>query len=370
MNRGVLFVGGGVIGLSGAWAAARRGLDVRVVDPAPARGASWYAAGMLAPVTEATYGEQHLVPLLLAGSARWPAFAAELTGATGMELGYERTGSLLVAADADDRAVIDELVAYQVSLGLEIRRVGPSECRRLAPALAPSVRGGADAPGEDHVDNRKLLAALRAACEQAGVEFVDAAVDRVELDGRGSLFGVRLADAGVLECATAVVTAGCRSGQLGGLAPGVLPEIRPVKGHILRLQGSAEHPLLERTVRGLVHGRPCYLVPRSDGSLVVGATVEERGFDQSVQAGAVHALLEDARTLVPGIDELELVECGAGLRPGTADNAPRVGWTAVPGLAVASGHFRNGILLAPLTAEALAGLLTDGRVPDELALAG
>jgi glycine oxidase len=143
-----------------------------------------------------------------------------------------------------------------------------------------------------------------------------------------------------------------------------------VKGHILRLQGSAERPLLERTIRGIVHGRSCYLVPRSDGSVVVGATVEERGFDHQVQAGAVHDLLDDARTLVPGIDELELLECGVGLRPGSASNSPFVGWTGVPGLAVAAGHFRNGILLAPLTAEAVVGLLTDGRVPDELALVG
>ena len=154
---------------------------------------------------------------------------------------------------------------------------------------------------------------------------------------------------------------------MAGLPEGALPSVRPVKGHVVRLRGPAERPLLERTVRGLVHGRPCYLVPRRDGSLVVGATSEERGFDTSVQAGAVHALLDDARALVPGVDELELVECLAGLRPGSPDNAPFVGWTAVEGVAVATGHYRNGMLLAPITAEAVAALLCGEPVPAPMA---
>ncbi len=157
-----------------------------------------------------------------------------------------------------------------------------------------------------------------------------------------------------------VVTAGCHSNQLGGLPPGTLPPVRPVKGMTLRLAAPAHVPRLRRTLRGLVHGESCYVVPREDGSVVVGATVEEKGFDRTVQARALYELLRDARTVVPGLDEYELTETAVGLRPGSPDNAPAIGRTAVPGLLVATGHYRNGILLAPVTADAIAALLAGG----------
>lgn len=361
----VIFVGGGVIGLSGAWLAARAGVQVTVVDPAPGHGASWAAAGMLAPVTEATFGEEALQRLLTAAADRWPAFAAALGEAAGSDVGFRPCGTVAVALDPSDRAVIDQLLTYQQSLGLDARRLSGSDCRRLVPALAPGIRGGAEMPGDHQVDNRRLVAALLRACEEAGVTLVADRVVEV-LTGPDGARGVRLAQGGELAAGTVVACAGAWTGDIAGIPPGTLPPVRPVKGHILRLRGPADRPLLERTVRGLVHGRHCYLVPRADGRLVVGATSEERGFDTSVQAGAVHALLDDARSLVPGIDELELVECLAGLRPGSPDNAPFVGWTSVPRLAVAAGHFRNGILLTPLTAEALAALLTGRPVPAEV----
>jgi glycine oxidase len=214
------------------------------------------------------------------------------------------------------------------------------------------------------VDNRRLLDALLEACRVAGVQVVERAAASLEIDRAGAVCAVTLGDGRRLEAGSVVVAAGAHSACLAGVPDGVLPNVRPVKGHIMRLRGP--EPLIERTVRGLVHGRPCYLVPRRDGSLVVGATAEERGFDCTVQAGAVHALLDDARALVPGIDELELVECRAGLRPGSADNGPFVGWTSVPRLAVATGHYRNGMLLAPLTADAVAGLLAGSDVPAPL----
>jgi glycine oxidase len=360
----VIVVGGGVIGLSCAWRCAERGARVTVVDPSPGRGASWVAAGMLAPVTEATFGEASLTRLLVAAADAWPAFAEDL----GTDVGYRRCGTVVVAADASDRAVIDELLAYQQALGLAAARLSPSECRRLVPALAPGVRGGAHVPGDHQVDNRRLMAALAQACTASDVSSVQQAASSVERGPDGSVAGVRLDDGRSLAAGAVVVAAGAHSGCLGGLPAGVLPEVRPVKGHVVRLRGPA--PILETTVRGLVRGRPCYLVPREDGSLVVGATAEERGFDRTVQAGAVHALLDDARTLVPGIDELELVECQAGLRPGSTDNGPLVGWTSVAGLAVATGHHRNGILLAPLTALALAALLDGDDVPEPLSAFG
>ena len=362
-----IFVGGGVIGLSAAWRAARTGLQVAVADPTPGHGASWVAAGLLAPVTEAHFGEEALVRLLVAAAERWPTFAEDLTEAAGCDIGYRRCGAVAVALDGSDRVAVDQLLRYQLSLGLEATRLSATECRAVVPALAPGVRGGADVPGDHQVDNRRLVDALVVACEKAGVALIRSRVIGVERSQRGAAVGVVLADGTRVDAGSVVLAAGCRTGQVNGVPPQVLPPVRPVKGHILRLQGDARRPLLTRNIRGLAHGRPCYLVPRGDGSLVVGATVEERGFDQSVQAGAVHALLDDARALVPGIDELELTECSAGLRPGSPDNAPFVGWTAMEGLAVATGHYRNGLLLAPVTADGLTELLTEKPVPDLLA---
>jgi glycine oxidase len=361
----VAVVGAGVIGLSAAWTLARAGLSVRLFDPAPGRGASWAAAGMLAPVNEASYGEEALVALLVAGAADWETFAPALTESTGRDIDYRRSVTVTVGIDASDRAAIDEMAAFHRSIGLETHALSASAARRLVPQLSPAVRGGAEVPCDFQVDNRRLVGALVEACTQAGVELVAARVDAVRLTN-GAASGVEVA--GSVSAAGAVVLCtGWEASALAGVPPAVLPRVRPVKGHVVRLRDRPDRPLLDRTVRGVVHGESCYLVPRSDGTIVVGATVEERGDDRRVQAGAVHALLDRARALVPGIDELELEECVTGLRPGSPDNGPFVGWTDVARLAVAAGHYRNGILLAPITAGALGALLTGKPVPDELA---
>jgi len=366
----VIFVGGGVIGLSGAWRCAQEGRSVAVVDPAPGRGASWVAAGMLAPVTEAHFGENDLVSLLVAGAARWESFASELTAASDLDVGYRRCGTVVVAADASDRAAVDELLELQASLGLTSRRLSPSACRALVPTLAPGIRGGAEVPGDHQVDNRRLIQALLVACRRAGVTMIDDRVDEVLAGSGDAVSGVALAGGSELRAPVVVASAGAATSGLGGVAPQVLPLVRPVNGVVLRLSAPRRGAALTRTVRGLVHARPCYLVPRQDGSLVIGATTEELGFDGIVRAGAVHGLLDDARCLVPGIDELELVEFMAGLRPGSFDNAPFVGWTEMPGLAVATGHYRNGILLAPITAEGVAALVGGRAMPEELSRFG
>lgn len=355
MATQVHVVGGGVIGLTTAWELSRNGHEVTVVAPSPGRdGASWVAAGMLAPVTEAQFGESALTTLLLAGAGRWPEFAAALEAASGVSIGYDTTGTLTVALDASDRASLDDLLAYQHSLGLDATRRSASECRDLVPALSPSLRGGIEVPGDHQVDNRALLAALVEANRGAGVAFDGGTVTAV---GAGP--ELVLADGRRLHPDQAVLAAGVGLADIAGLDAAPKPEVRPVKGHILRLGPAPDRaaPLLRRTVRGLVRGHSVYLVPRRDGSLVVGATVEERGVDTTVQAGAVHELLCDARAIVPGVDELELREAAAGLRPGTPDNTPRVGWSGVDNVLVATGHYRNGILLAPLTASAVADLL-------------
>jgi len=359
-----LFVGGGVIGLSAAWRASCSGLQVAVVDPEVGHGASWVAAGMLAPVTEAHFGEERLIALLVEGAAHWSTFAGELEAASGAGIGYRRCGTVMVALDASDRAAVDDLLTLQHALGLEATRLSGRACRELVPALAPGVRGGAEVPGDHQVDNRRLVAALLESLARREAATVAGRVIEVTRGRSGSATGVRLADGTTLGAGAVVLCAGAETATVTGVPEGTLPPVRPVKGHVVRLRGATN--LLPRTVRGLVRGRPCYLVPREDGSVVVGATSEERGFDRTVQAGSVHALLDDARALVPGIDELELVECLAGLRPGSPDNGPTVGWTGLRGLAVATGHYRNGILLAPLTAEAVVALLGGDPVPEAL----
>ena len=345
MTRSVTVVGGGAIGLAAAWRTAQRGARTVVVDPEPGRGATDVAAGMLAPVTEVHYGEVPLLALNLESARRWPSFVTELEAAAGIPVGYRQEGTLVVAVRDDDLRALDALVQFQRQLGLPVERLRSTDCRDLEPALTPRIRGGALVAGDHQVDPRTLALALLRAGASAGVELVRrraialAPGPRVELDN-----GDELASDVV------VVAAGCRSAEL------VDVPVRPVKGQILRLRGDVA-ALLTRTIRGLAESISVYLVPRTGGELVVGATVEERGFDTTVTAGAVHELLDAACRLLPVVTELELVEARAGLRPGTPDNAPIIG--AAPGLDdvfVASGHYRNGILLTPVTADAVADL--------------
>jgi len=358
-------IGGGVIGLSIAWRSATRGLSVAVVDPRPGKGASWAAAGMLAPAGEAHFGETALTALNLEAARAWPRFARELEESSGRSVDYLAAGSLLVAVDASDRVATDDLLGFHVELGLAARRLSARECRKLEPLLSPGVRGGTEFADDHQVDNRRVVEALLAAGRSEGVSFLEDEVTGVEIDG-GRVAGVVLRSAGRRPAGAVVVAAGCRSGQLDGVPAWVLPPVRPVKGMTLRLQGPTHGPGLRRTVRGLVHGRNCYLVPRRDGSVVVGATVEEKGYDLTVQVGAIGDLLDDARRLVPSLDEYALVDTTTGLRPGSPDNAPMVGATGVDGLIVATGHYRNGILLAPITAREVVWLLTDGSDPAAL----
>ncbi|MGW7553868.1 glycine oxidase ThiO [Streptomyces rimosus] len=364
----VLVIGGGIIGLVTAWRAAQHGLRTAVADPAPGGGAAQVAAGMLAAVTELHYGEQTLLGLNLASARRYPDFAAELAEASGRDLGYRRCGTLAVALDADDRAYLRDLHALQRRSGLDSEWLSGRECRRLEPMLAPGVRGGLRVDGDHQVDPRRLAAALLAACERAGVAFHRTTVERLIVE-RGRATGAELADGSRIAAGQVVLAAGSRSGRLAGVPEDVLPPVRPVKGQVLRLRmpeglpGGV--PFLSRTVRAVVRGGPLYLVPREDGELVVGATTEELGWDTTVTAGGVYELLRDAHELMPGITELPLVETRAGLRPGSPDNAPLLGPTALPGLLLATGHHRNGVLLTPVTGDVLAAALTGGPLPEE-----
>ena len=359
----VIVVGGGVIGTAIAWRAARAGLAVTLIDPGgddPAADdkASLVAAGMLGPVSESVFGEHDLLNLNLHAVGRFPAFNQELEEAAGTSTGLRTEGTLAVAYDSGDLAALDRLTDFRHSLGLKAERLSARECRRLEPFLAPSTRGGVLATGDLSVDNRRYLAALRAAAAAAGVEAVSGTVTKV-LDGqvRVTVPGGSGPAEDTLTARRVVIAAGHAVRALDGVPDEVRAAIRPVKGQILRLRHPANIPhILTHTVRALVQGHDLYFVPRQDGELVVGATQEERD-DRDVTAGAVHDLLRDATTAVPAVSELIFAEASAGLRPGTSDNGPILGPVGDGSRIIAAGHFRNGIMLSAVTADAVAAIL-------------
>ena len=345
----VVVVGGGIIGAAIAWRLARDGATVTVVDPAPGRGATHAAAGMLAPVTELHYGEERLLRLNLASARRYPEFVDEV----GTDVGYRQTGTVVAAWDAADLAALRDLAALHRSLGLTSEMLTASELRGLEPAVAPGLPGGLYA-GDDHaVDPRRLHTALLATAT-------------IERQPVASVAGgsVTLADGRVLAAATVVIAAGARSGQINGVPAIATAGLRPVKGETLRLR--ADRPVIDHVLRGSVRGAPVYLVPRDGGEIVIGASSEEAGYDERPRAGAVYALLRDAQLLLPAVLEMELVEVCTGLRPATPSNAPVIGAVG-SGLIVALGHYRNGVLLAPITADAVAELVLHDRTLPEVA---
>jgi len=355
-HHDVVVVGGGVIGLATAWRAAGGGRSVAVIDPAPGRGATWAAAGMLAPVSEAHFGEEALAALNVAAAAVWPGFARDLEAASDRCVHFRADGTLFVAGDPSDRAATDRVHAFHQALGLPATRLGARACREAEPLLAPGISGGVELPGDHQVDNRAVATALLEACGRSGVETVADEVARIDVAG-GRVVGVTLAGGGSLSAGAVVLAAGSRSGDVDGVPEAFRPPVRPVRGVTVRLHAPEGVPRLRRTVRALVHGRSCYLVPRDDGGLVLGATVEERGTALQVPLGGLADLVEDARRVVPALDEYSVLEVAPGLRPGSPDNGPIVGTVPVAGLVLATGHYRNGVLLAPATAEEVVALL-------------
>ena len=364
-SSGVVVIGGGVIGLSVAWRAAQRGHAVCVLERGElGAGTSRVAAGMLAPVTEADAGELALLELGLRSARAWPAFADELAAASGADPGLHRCGTLVVARDGDEAAALQRELALRVDLGLDVERILPSAARRLEPALAPTLRLALAIPGDHAADPRALLRALTEAARRAGAQLRTGAEVRSIRVEDGRVAGVELARGELVSSGRVVVAAGAWSGAIGGLPAGAGVPLRPVKGQILRLRDPQGPGLLERIVR--FEGG--YLVPRGDGRYVLGATMEERGFDTTVTAGALYELLRDAGELVPGVHELIVEEAAAGLRPATPDNAPALGAAAdVEGLVWATGHHRSGILLAPVTADIVAGVLDGAAAPPAFA---
>jgi glycine oxidase len=344
----VAVVGGGAVGLACAWRARQRGADVVVIEPGEP-GAWHVAAGMLAPVSEAEFGERALLELGMESARRYEAFCAELD-----DPGYRATGTLVVARDRDEAEALDRLAAFRRELGLEVARLRPSQARRLEPALAPTIRLALDVEGDHAIDPRKLVGALGRAFTG---ERRAARATALRLSG-DRVTGVETTT-GFIAAAQVVLAAGVHNAKI------TLPDharvpVRPVKGQVLRLRDPRGPGLVDRTIRG----ESAYFVPRGDGRYVLGATMEERGWDTTPTAGGVYELLRDLSEIVPGVFELEIEELIAGLRPATPDNVPAIGRGALDGLVWATGHFRNGILLTPVTADLVAAVLAGEPLPE------
>jgi glycine oxidase len=355
-----VIIGAGVMGLGIAWRLAQAGCAVTVYERAEAgHGASWAAAGMLAAAVETEPGEEKLLALTLKSQRMWPAFARELEAATGISLGYRDEGTIVVALTRDDAEQLRFTYEFQKSLGLDLHWLSGAEARRREPHLRPGIPGAVLSLRDHQVDNRRLARALVQAAQSAGALVREHhPVREVEVSGRRAC--AVITDDGRDPADVVVLAAGAWSREIGGIPPAHLPPVRPIKGQMLALRMDPSAPLL-RHVIWLPRG---YLVPRQDGRLIVGATVEERGFDDALTAGGLLALIEGAWRAVPAIEELPIAETWVGFRPGSRDDAPMLGPSGIDGLVVATGHHRNGILLTPLTVEAISAYVLTGRLLD------
>jgi len=338
----VRILGAGVVGLACADELLHRGHDVTVVDPAPASGASYAAAGMLSPSSEVWHGEEALLDLGVRSLALWPSLAERL----GVPL--HRTGTLLVGQDHGDLQQVERQAALLAAHGRPVDLLCRREVRLLEPRLSARVAGGALLPDDHSVDPRVVTAALLG--RLAGKTVGSGAVGGRSETPEPPVFREGGPD-------VTVVATGAR-----------LPEpfahlIRGVRGEIVRVRTD---DLPTRTVRGWVHGEPVYVVPRPGGEVVVGATSEEHDAPPVPTLGGVARLLLAARELVPGLDRAEVTEVLARDRPGTPDNLPLVGPSGVDGVVLAAGLFRHGVLLAPLVARLVADHLESGYVEPAL----
>jgi len=360
-----------VIGLAIGWRLAAAGQRVEIFERGVAgRGASWAAAGMLAAGSEVEPGEQGLFPLLRCSQSLWPAFAAELNEASGIDVELRTKGTVSVALSQDDLGHLRQTYALQQRLGVESRWLSRAEALEHEPYLNPRLPGALLVEGDHQVENRILVAALKAAFARAGGVLHEEMGEVSVRTARGRVVGVTaggVAGSGVdYPADTVIVAAGAWTPDVAGLPAADCPPVRPVKGQMLALQMNPAAPILTH----VLWTPKAYLVPRRDGRLLIGATTEERGFDTAITAGGMLSLLESAWRALPGVEELPIVESWVGFRPGSRDDAPILGETGTEGLILATGHHRNGILLTPATADAIAKLVLTGETDPSIAAFG
>jgi len=355
-----VIIGAGVIGMGIAWRLAQADRSVTVYDRAEAgHGASWAAAGMLAAAVETEPGEEELLTLTLESQRMWRGFARELKAASGISVEYRDEGTIVLALTRDDAEHLRHTYDFQKSLGLELQWLSGAEARRREPHLRPGIPAAVFSPRDHQVENRRLAQGLGEAARRAGVVLREhLAVREVEIAG-GRVHAV-VTDHGRDPADVVILAAGAWSREIAGIPSAYLPPVRPIKGQMLALRMDPSAPLL----RHVIWAPRSYLVPRQDGRLVIGATVEERGFDDKLTAGGLLALLEGAWRAVPTIEELPIAETWVGFRPGSRDDAPMLGPSGIDGLVIATGHHRNGILLTPLTVDTISAYVLTGRLPE------
>jgi glycine oxidase len=348
--------------LSIGWRLAQAGCVVDVFERGETgRGASWAAAGMLAAGLEAEPGEQALYALNRASQCLWPDFAGELEDWAAMPVFLRREGTLMLALTRDDAARLKFNFEFQRSLGIDLEWLSGSQARQREPHLSPHLAAAILSTGDHQVENRALVRALSQAFTKAGGALHEGMkVHGIEI-ANGRLIGVRLAEH-VQAADTVVLAAGAWSNEIDGIPPELRPPVRPVKGQMVALRMDPATPL----IRHVVWAAKAYVAPRLDGRLVIGATVEERGFDGAMTAGGVLALLEGAWRAIPGIEDLPIDEMWSSFRPGSRDDAPILGPTDIDGLIYATGHYRNGILLTPITARAISHYILSGEIEDAI----
>ncbi|MCH8885544.1 MAG: glycine oxidase ThiO [SAR324 cluster bacterium] len=361
MNKGTLIIGGGVIGLAIGWKLLLRGEPVTLLEKGDTgREASWAAAGMLAPVGEVHFQEDQNLRLGMESMRRYPAFVEALESDAGMKVDYRREGGLSVSLHPDDTAELRHRFEYQQALELPVRWLRGGEAQEMEPALSPNVVAAVYSPDDHQVDNRKLVEALKAAFLKAGGALHEQTpVERLVLHENGApsvLAGNR-----EWRHQRLLLTAGSWSGMIPGLDGALRPWVRPVKGQILAIQAGPE------TLRHNIRTPDVYIVPRLDGRLIVGATVEEMGFDRTLTVGGIFELVRGAWRAIPAVYEMPLAETWCGFRPGSRDNAPIIGETEIPAFFIATGHYRNGILNTPVTAEVMSEIMLGGQPPEFLA---
>lgn len=354
--REIIIIGGGVIGLSLGWELQRRGAAVTILERERAgRGTSWQAAGMLAPDAEIGFEELELYELSRESLRRWPQFAEALEAESGQSVDYRDEGTLVVADDRDSAEALRRLYDFQREQGLSVEWLSGQEALELEPFVAPRLSAAIYSPGDHQVDNRRVVEALRAAFEVAGGTLHEHTPVRGVAPAEDAPAAVT-EEGARFEAEAVVIAAGVQSRQIEGLLPEARPPVRPVKGQVVELRVKRPFDL-----RHVVRGPDAYLAPKSDGRLLVGATSEEMGFDTDVTAGGLYDLLEGAWEVVPGIYDLPVSDMWAGLRPASRDHQPILGRSEAPGIFFATGHYRHGILLAPVTAQEMATLLLDGE---------
>src|SRR5579862_9336099 len=361
MKNNYSIIGAGIIGLSVGWQLARKGFGVQIFERDTAgRSASWYAAGMLAPRSEAGFEESQLLAFGLESLRLYPQFLSELEHDSGISVNLEKRGTLMVGLDRDDTERLRRLYAFRKNLGLPISWLSGTEAREIEPMLSPRVASAMWIPDDVNIDNRALVDALRIAFQKCGgVLHENTPIDFVNIVDE-EIKSVRTST-GEFETENVILAAGCWSKSIPGIPESIAPPVRPVKGQIMTLRMDKTC-----TLSHIIRAPEVYLVPKENGRLIVGASAEEMGFDTTTTAGHIKELLENAWEVVPSVYDLAIEEVSAGLRPGSRDNEPIIGPTEIAGLHFATGHFRSGILFAPATAYGLAEYFTTGIMPESL----